>query len=179
MHIFFLLALFFSHITLAGVAPSSACISVSIAEQKLFLKKNNQKLKTYPISTSGYGIGNKLNSNYTPLGKHTICAKIGTNAPAGTIFKGGVQTKRIATIHKKPVPRAEQEDLITTRVLQLQGHEPRNTNSFKRGIWIHGTPYEDDIGTACSHGCIRMRNSDIQELFELITVNTPVIIVEE
>lgn len=152
-------------------------IEVSIAKQKLYLKQDNKIVKTYPVSTSGYGIGSTVNSNFTPLGKHTVCAKLGAGAPMGTIFKGGIQTKRKATIHTKSVPTAEQEDFITTRVLQLKGEEKQNENSFARGIWVHGTPYEGDIGSPCSHGCVRMKNKDIVELFELVPVNTPLIIV--
>jgi lipoprotein-anchoring transpeptidase ErfK/SrfK len=157
--------------------PLGYRIDVSIAQQQLCVKKNNKIIKTYPISTSGYGVGSKVNSNFTPLGKHTICAKIGAGAPIGTIFKAGIQTKRNATIHTNSVPNEKQEDFITTRVFQLQGEEAQNANSFSRGIWVHGTPYEGDIGRPCSHGCVRMKNKDIIELFELITLNTPLIIV--
>lgn len=128
---------------------------------------HNGKTMTFPISTSGYGIGKQCNNN-TPLGKHRIHKKIGAGAPIGTIFKSTINTKKIAKIHTSFIPQEKQIDLITTRIIQLDGLEERNRNSFQRGIWIHGTPYEGNIGTSCSHGCIRMKNKDICKLFDLI-----------
>lgn len=145
---------------------------VNIAQQKLYLLQNNKIIKTYPISTSGYGIGSVPDSNHTPLGKHVVYQKVGAHVKRATIFKGGVKTGRVAEIFTDKVPMLEQQDLITTRILQLDGQELRNATSKRRGIWVHGTPYEGDIGTAVSHGCVRMKNHDIEELFELVDVGT-------
>lgn len=164
-------------LVLCCAAFATKNIVVSIAQQSLTLLHNNQVLKTYTISTSGTGIGDVPDSNCTPLGKHRIHAKIGSQEPLGMIFKGGVATGRSAKIYTTHVPKSLQEDLITTRVMQLQGLEEQNKHSYSRGIWIHGTPYEGDIGTPCSHGCVRMRNKDIVELFELVDNNTIVNIV--
>jgi len=158
---------------------ASQHIIVSIPKQELSLISDNRTIKTYPISTSGYGISNAPDSNHTPLGKHIVRAKIGDGAPIGTIFKGGVKTSKKAAILSEPVPKAEQKDDITTRILQLKGTEPRNSNSEKRGIWVHGSPYEGNIGMPCSHGCVRMKNNDIIDLFDRIKVGCELIIVNK
>jgi len=149
------------------------CIHISTQELHLYSGKNLTKI--YPISTSKYGIGNTANSNKTPLGLHKIKEKIGYNAPIGSIFKAGKNTGRIAVINAEN----PNEDLITTRVMKLQGLEEginkgKKNDSFNRGIWMHGTPEEDKIGQPASHGCIRMKNKDICELYDLVCEETPV-----
>lgn len=145
---------------------------VKINEQCLYLVRKGKVVKQYAISTSGTGIGDEPGSYKTPLGKHRIHKKIGAGTPVGTIFKTGINTKRQAQIFTQSVPLKDQEDLITTRIFQLEGLEEKNKHSFARGIWVHGTPYEGNIGKPCSHGCMRMRNHDICELYELIEPGT-------
>jgi len=149
--------------------PQKLTITVNISEQKLYLINSDKLMKQYTISTSGRGIGDEPGSYKTPLGKHRIHKKIGAGAPLGTIFKTGINTKKRAPISTQSVPGIQQQDLITTRIFQLEGLEKQNHHSFSRGIWIHGTPYEGDIGTPCSHGCVRMRNKDICELYDLVS----------
>lgn len=149
-------------------ASAQLSLRVIIAQQTMHLEQDGTPIKNYIISTSGYGIGGERNSNRTPLGKHRVVCKVGAGAPQGTIFKTAINTKKKAPIFRKSVPMEKQQDLITTRVIQLEGLEERNKHSYQRGIWIHGTPYEGDIGTACSHGCVRMYNKDICELYEYI-----------
>jgi hypothetical protein len=120
-------------------------------------------------------VGSEEGSYRTPLGTHRVFSKIGRGAPLGAIFRQGKDTGRIAEIHYDPLPM--EGDLITTRVLRLSGQEAgRNrgpgVDSLQRGIWIHGTPEEGFIGTPRSKGCIRMRNRDIIELFEILPVGT-------
>lgn len=155
---------------------SDSQIIISIADQKLYLHKKGKLIKTYRVSTSKYGIGNKNNSFKTPLGRHMICSKIGRKARLGSIFRNRRNTKKIAKIgsdfHK---------DLITTRILRLQGLEPgknkgKGIDTFYRCIYIHGTAEEHLIGKPASHGCIRMKNRDIIELFALVPRSTVVII---
>jgi hypothetical protein len=151
-------------------------ILISIAEQKLILIQGNFKITEYPISTSKFGIGNKLGSNMTPLGYHVIKEKIGDNVPKDSIYKAGKFTKERAIIKDKI---AFDEDIITTRIIKLEGMEKginkgSDIDSYERGIWIHGTPEECNIGTPASHGCIRMKNDDIILLFNSIEVGTPV-----
>ncbi len=135
--------------------------------------------KSYPISTAKKGIGNISGSNKTPLGVHVIKEKVGKKVPLGGIIKKLVYTGKKATIHTDATYR--ETDLLTTRVLTLAGTEKGinkggNVDSYNRGIMIHGTPEEGLIGTPTSHGCIRMRNKDIIELFNLVTPGTKVLI---
>jgi len=158
--------------------PVASRIDVDISEQALYLycayADGNEEVKTYPISTSKYGIGNKAHSNKTPLGQHHIKGKIGDGAPLGMIFKGLRNTGRIAKIN---APGSG--DVITTRVMRLQGLE-RGINlgpgidSYKRYIYIHGTAEENKIGIPASHGCVRMYNRDVIDLFDRVTEGTEV-----
>lgn len=142
-------------------------LKVIISKQKVILFKDDRIVKYYPVSTSKYGIGNKVGSNKTPLGLHRIASKIGRNARFGAIFKRRRNTGKIVRINKGS------GDLITTRILRLEGlqrgiNTGKDIDSFRRCIYIHGTPEEKLIGKPASHGCIRMRNSDIIELFDSI-----------
>lgn len=156
-------------------------IHVSVQNQQLYLIDSGDTLKTYWISTSKYGVGNRSGSNKTPLGEHIIAKKYGDNAPVGTIFKARKNTGAVADIITEA--RHDGNDYVTTRILWLQGTEPGvnrgpNIDSFQRYIYIHGTHEEGLIGQPASHGCIRMYNCDVIELFELVEVGTPVIISE-
>ncbi len=147
-------------------------VVIEISKQKLSLFKNNRFIKSYPVSTSKYGIGNQSGSNKTPLGLHRIISKIGRNVSIGTIFKKRRNTGKIFKVYKKKAV-----DLITTRILRLEGLElginkGKGIDSFKRCIYIHGTPEEWLIGRPASHGCIRMKNKDVIELFNLVKRNT-------
>ncbi len=154
-----------------------AKIIIDVSEQKLYLyKMNNELIKDYPISTSKYGIGSKANSGKTPLGLHKIENKIGNDAPIRTIFKGRKNTGRIANINK------ETGDLVTSRIMWLKGLEigknlGTGIDSYKRYIYIHGTAEESKIGQPASHGCIRMFNLDVIDLFNRVRENTSVNIV--
>ena len=151
-------------------------ILICIKEQKLMLIQDNFKIAEYPISTSKFGIGNKMGSNMTPLGYHVIKEKIGDNVPKDSIYKDGKFTKEIATINNK---KSFDYDLMTTRIIKLDGlqkgiNQGGDIDSYERGIWIHGTPEECHIGIPSSHGCIRMKNDDIISLFDSIEVGTPI-----
>jgi len=154
-------------------------IRVSITEQKLYLVEDGETLKQYPISTSVYGIGSKAGSNKTPLGKHKVISKFGQGAPLGAIFRSRINTGRVATIYTDDTDL--EEDDVTTRILRLTGLEPGKNqgpgvDSFSRYIYIHGTPEEGLIGQPASHGCIRMKNTDVIELFDLVEEGTVVMI---
>lgn len=144
-------------------------IDISIRRQRLALKRDRKTLRTYPISTSRFGVGFEEGSLKTPLGRFRITEKIGHGAPAGTIFKA-----RVPLQPGDPLP--ETEDLITSRILWLEGLDKDNANTRDRYIYIHGTKHEDRIGLPDSHGCIRMRNADVMELFDLVEEGTPVVI---
>lgn len=152
----------------------STYITIKISKQKLYLFDNSQILKVYSISTSRFGIGNKSGSYKTPLGLHRIISKIGRNASGGAIFK---KRRNIGKIFKVYKNKKKAVDLITTRILRLEGLEPginkgKGIDSFKRCIYIHGTPEEWLIGRPASHGCIRMKNGDVIGLFDLVKRDT-------
>jgi lipoprotein-anchoring transpeptidase ErfK/SrfK len=156
-------------------------IHVSISDQRLFVIENGDTLKNYPVSTSKYGIGNESGSYKTPIGHHVIAKKYGADAAIGAIFKARINTGRVAEIITEP--RNDDNDYVTTRILWLRGTEPgvnrgEGIDSFHRYIYIHGTHEEGLIGQPASHGCIRMYNRDVIELYDLVEVGTPVIISE-
>ena len=132
--------------------------------------------KTYSVSTSANGLGNRLDSFKTPFGVHRIRQKLGGSEPQGMVFKGREPTGHIC---KKNDQR--EVDEITSRILWLDGLEPGINkdgpyDSYSRFIYIHGTTDEKRIGQAVSQGCIRMKNEDVIALFEDVLVNDLVII---
>ena len=146
-------------------------IDVSIRDQRLTLTRDGEVLRSFPVSSSRFGIGAEEGSMKTPLGRFRIAEKIGDGAASGTIFKA-----RVALGPDDSLP--ETEDLITSRILWLDGLDDHNANTRDRFIYIHGTKHEDEIGAPASHGCIRMRNADVIELFTLVDETTQVVIRE-
>lgn len=164
-----------------GLQADEPAIIVSISEQKLLLVKNEEILASYPISSSAYGIGNKAGSNKTPLGTHKISHKIGEGAETGAVFRSRALTGEMAAIYTDDTD--VEDDLVTTRIMWLQGMEPgvnqgKGIDSHARYIYIHGTPEEGLIGQPASHGCIRMKNQDVIDLFEQVQEGTLVEIQE-
>ncbi len=164
-----------------SLQPGDPAILVSISDQELLLVRNGDVQQTYPISSSAYGTGSKAGSNKTPLGTHIISEKYGKNAAPGAIFRSRGNTGKIATIYTDGTDT--DDDLVTTRIMWLQGMEPglnkgSGIDSHARYIYIHGTPEEGLIGQPASHGCIRMYNRDVIELFEQVPVGTYVEIQE-
>jgi len=146
-------------------------IDISIPEQRLTLKRGDATLRSYPISTSRFGIGTAEGSFKTPIGRFRVAEKIGGDTPSGTIFRG-----RVPLEPNDPLPATD--DLVMSRILWLDGLDQDNANTRDRFIYIHGTKHEDKIGRPASHGCIRMRNADVIELFDLVDAETPVVIRE-
>lgn len=142
-------------------------IHISVRKQELSLKSGRKKLAAYPVSTSRFGLGSKEGSLKTPTGKFRISEKIGAGMPVGTVFKSRRPVKATRKI-------LQEEDLIMTRILWLDGLDPANANTHGRFIYIHGTNHEENIGVPASHGCVRMRNADLAELFERVEIDTPV-----
>lgn len=147
-------------------------IVVSTREQKLALLDRGNVMTIYPVSTSKFGLGDWRGSRYTPLGQLAIAEKIGDNAPPGTVFKDRRRTGEIVP------PNSPGRDPIVTRILWLRGLEAQNANAFTRDIYIHGTPEERLIGTRASYGCIRMRSTDIINLYNIVGVGAVVTIVD-
>lgn len=155
-------------------------IEISITAQMLTLFDDFGTVKArYSISTAVNGIGSEKNSGRTPLGRHIIRAKIGAGAPVNTVFVGRRPTGEI--LSPELMAQHPQRDWILTRILWLSGTEVGknrlgNVDSMQRYIYIHGTPDTEPMGQPCSHGCVRMRNQDVVELFDLVDVGTPVFI---
>ncbi|HEX4697621.1 MAG TPA: L,D-transpeptidase [Candidatus Udaeobacter sp.] len=144
-------------------------VHVSIRDQRLTVKENEQAVRSFPVSTSRFGIGTEEGSMKTPTGRFRIAEKIGHDMPSETIFRS-----RVPLDPGDPLP--ETEDLIMSRILWLDGLDPQNANTRERFIYIHGTKHEDKVGTPASCGCVRMRNADVAELFELVDEGTEVVI---
>ena len=155
-------------------------IDISIAEQRLrLLDEAGAVLADYPVSTALNGPGEKKNSGCTPRGKHIVRAKIGDGQALGTVFIGRRPTGELWS----PELAAEHpaRDFILSRILWLSGCEPGvnrlgDVDSMQRYIYIHGTPDTEPMGVPRSHGCVRMRNTDVVELFDRVPAGTPVII---
>jgi lipoprotein-anchoring transpeptidase ErfK/SrfK len=146
-------------------------IHVSIRDQLLTLKEDEVPIRTYRVSTSRFGVGTEQGSFKTPIGRFRVADKIGSDVAVGTIFQSRVPLKP-----EDPLPPTE--DLVMSRILWLDGLDEHNANTRDRFIYIHGTKHEGKIGSPASCGCIRMRNADVVELFDLVEHDTPVIIEE-
>ncbi|MDP3608502.1 MAG: L,D-transpeptidase [Methylophilus sp.] len=157
-------------------------IEISIQRQTLtLLSDHHELLAQYPISTAANGVGCEKDSGCTPLGEHIIRAKIGEGAPANTVFVGRRPTGEICT--PDLMAAFPNRDWILTRILWLSGKEVGknrlgNVDTMQRYIYIHGTPDSTDMGQVGSHGCVRMRNADIIQLFDTVPVGTQVLIQE-
>ncbi len=139
---------------------------VSIDDQQLNVVDHGQSIRSFEVSTSAKGMGFTLNSYRTPTGRFRIAGKIGDGHPKGTIFKG-----------RQPVGQWAQGDtsecdLILSRIMRLEGLDPENSNTLERNIYIHGTNHEELLGQPASHGCIRMGNDEMIELFDLVDEGT-------
>ncbi|HSH40848.1 MAG TPA: L,D-transpeptidase [Arenicellales bacterium] len=157
-------------------------LEVSIADQRLrLLDHGNTALKSYSVSTARNGAGERNGSECTPRGEHRVRARIGAGCPVNTVFKGRRPTGEIYSPALRR--RHPERDWILTRILWLCGNEPGfnrlgEVDTMRRFIYIHGAPDDDPMGVPGSHGCIKMRNVDVLELFELVAAGTPVTIRE-
>jgi lipoprotein-anchoring transpeptidase ErfK/SrfK len=151
-------------------------------EQLLYVWERDRAIDRFPVSTAANGVGNRDGSLQTPLGLHRIARKIGDAAPMGTVFRGRKSTGEVAPVLSAPGETGP-GDHVTSRILWLEGLEPGvnqggAVDSFSRFIYIHGTDEEGRIGQMASHGCIRMRNADVIELFARVPLNTLVVILD-
>ena len=153
-------------------------IAISLPAQTLELfDAAGQLLKRYGVSTAANGAGERRGSYCTPRGRHIVRAKVGAGATANTVFvsrrpTGEMWTPELAAAHPD-------RDWILTRILWLSGCEPGinrcgDVDTMRRYIYIHGSPDPVPMGSPGSIGCIRMRNADIVELFDLVPPYTPV-----
>ncbi|MCK5925381.1 MAG: L,D-transpeptidase [Methylococcales bacterium] len=154
-------------------------VTISIAKQQLELFVNGQLSQRYEISTAKNGVGEKMGSGCTPLGKHRIRAKIGAEQPLKTVFIGRRPTGEIYTpALGENFPK---RDWILSRILWLGGLEAHKNRYGKvdttwRYIYIHGCPDELMQGKPESHGCIRMKNNDVVDLFDRVSPRLNVLI---
>jgi lipoprotein-anchoring transpeptidase ErfK/SrfK len=147
-------------------------IVISTREQKLALLDQGNLMAIYSVSTSKFGLGDGRGSCRTPLGELEVADKVGDGALPGTVFKDRRRTGEIVA------PNSPGRDPIVTRILWLRGRESQNAHAFDRTIYIHGTPEERNIGRPVSYGCIRMRSSDVIQLYGIVGQGAQVTIVD-
>lgn len=156
-----------------------AAVWVSASEQVLRVVQGSTLLYQARCATATNGLGSEMNSLKTPLGWHKVVRKLGDGAVRGQVFRSREATREVWQPGEQP-----SEDLVLTRVLLLDGLEPGlnkggNVDSFARNIYIHGTNDEPRLGIPSSHGCVRLSNDDVVEVFNLLPEGTIVLITEE
>lgn len=150
-------------------------MQINLTRQELKLYADDQCKKIYAVSTAKNGAGERMGSECTPRGRFKIRAKIGAGKALNTVFKGRRPTGEIYT--DALALQYPERDWILTRILWISGLEPGfnrfgDVDTMRRFIYIHGTPDSQPMGIPLSHGCIRMRNTDIVELFDIVAVGT-------
>ena len=159
--------------------PDAPYIKVSIPAQRLWLRHRKRVLLDAPVATARNGPGERHGSECTPRGWHVIRAKIGAGCPPDTVFVGRRPTgERYSAALRAQYPG---RDWILTRILWLSGlQRGRNrlgeVDTMRRFIYIHGCPDDDPMGVPSSHGCIKLRNRQIIELFDRVQAGTRVLI---
>ncbi len=154
-------------------------VTVDLSAQTLSLWQGGLLQKNWRVSTAANGPGEISGSACTPRGRHIIRAKIGAGAAIGTVFKARRVASDVPCYLPEMCARYPGRDWILTRILWLSGCEVGINrlgcvDTMRRYIYIHGTPHLDALGTPASHGCIRMGNADIVELFDLVSTGTEV-----
>src|SRR5258707_11982516 len=140
---------------------SRTSLHISVRDQQLTVKKDETPIRTYPVSTSRFGIGTEQGSLKTPTGRFRVAEKIGGDTPPGTIFQSRVPLK-------PDDPRPPTEDVVMSRILWLDGLDEHNPNRPERFLYIHGTKHEGNIRSPARCGWVRLRNADVAELFDLV-----------
>ena len=169
-----------------GIPDPLACIPgtvvlVSLARQRLVLYRDGVPVAEYPVSTARNGPGKRIGSGCTPRGWHQVRARIGAGAPVNTVFVRRRPTGE--TYGPDLACKSPDRDWILTRILWLSGLEPGHNrlgevDTFRRFIYIHGTPDVTPLGLPASHGCVRMANADVVALFDQVPAGTRVLIQE-
>ena len=138
-------------------------VVVSVADQRMAVIREHQVVRTFPVSTSKFGLGDRPGTNSTPLGHLEVAKKIGGGQPSGMKFKSRRPTGEIVR------PNTPGRDPIVTRILWLRGLESQNANAYRRFIYIHGTPEERKLGAPASFGCVRMASRDVIWLYNNVS----------
>lgn len=154
-------------------------IDINVSKQLLTVLQDGKVISEYQVSTAKNGVGQKNGSECTPLGIHIIDSKIGSDAKENAVFIARKESGEIFTEELRQ--NNPDRDWILTRILWLRGvEEGKNkggkVDTMSRYIYIHGCPDSDSFSSPSSHGCVKMRNKDIIELFDNIEVNTQVLI---
>lgn len=160
-------------------SAGESVIHIDVASQTLVLEAQGGVLRAFEVSTAANGAGERDASMCTPRGRHVVAEKIGAEAPLNAVFVGRRATGEIWS--PELAVEHPSRDWILTRILWLAGCEDGfnrggEVDSQSRFIYIHGTPDSEPMGVPASHGCIRMRNADVVELFDLVATGTPVVI---
>lgn len=156
-------------------------IIVSIEEQRLVLFDRDEALFNVSVATARNGPGELFGSECTPRGRHYIRAKIGEACPINSVF---VARRPTGEIYSESLKQQQPErDWILTRILWLCGLEPGinrlgRVDTMRRYIYIHGCPDDDPMGVPSSHGCVKMRNHEVIQLYRKVSHGTPVFITE-
>lgn len=159
--------------------PPQRYLRVMLDDQRLQLIEQGEPRLEYPVSTGAAGPGERDGSGCTPRGWHRIRIRIGAGCPLNTVFVGRRPTGEIYSAAL--AADAPGRDWILTRILWLTGLESGcnrggAVDTLRRYIYIHGTPDSEPMGVPASHGCIRMRNADLVELFDQVEMGMPVLI---
>lgn len=166
-----------------GALVAPLIVTVDVAAQRMTATKGGRVVGTWPVSTARAGVGGEEGSGKTPPGRHRVCARFGARAPLGQVF---VSRRAVKGRVLAPADWADggEGDLVLSRILWLEGLEEGvnrgpGVDSRARYIYIHGTNHEARLGTPASHGCIRMGNRAVAELFALVraAARTEVVIV--
>lgn len=161
------------------MTESDISLHVSIARQRLSLLRDGRLVHEYPVSTARNGAGQRNGSGCTPLGRHRIRLKIGDGCAPNSVF---VARRPTGEVYDAALAAAfPGRDWILSRILWIGGCEPGHNrggdcDTLRRFIYIHGCPDCEPMGVPLSHGCIRMRNADVVDLFERVRNGTPVTI---
>lgn len=147
-------------------------VVISVKDQRMLVVHHGVPVKSYPVSTSKFGLGDRRGSNFTPVGRMEVAKKIGRGAPSGAVFKSRRRTGEVIR------PNAPGRDPIVTRIIWLNGKQRSTRNAYGRFIYIHGTPEERTIGKPRSYGCIRMKSRDIIHLYNELAVGSKVVVIK-
>ncbi|MFM8558818.1 MAG: L,D-transpeptidase family protein, partial [bacterium] len=152
-------------------------ILVDPAAQRVHLVVDGRTVWSAPCSTAANGLGGSAGSNRTPLGWHRVCERIGAGAESGTVFVSREPTGEVWR------GETRSDDLILTRILRLEGLEPGlnrgpGCDSFERYVYLHGTNQGSALGTAASHGCVRLGNADVVARFDRVEVGDLLVVAD-
>jgi len=152
-------------------------LRIDVSAQRLDVCQGERVLRSYPVSTARNGVGELSGSECTPRGSHYVRARIGGGLPRAAVLKGRRPTGEVWS--EELAAQYPARDWILSRILWLCGREPGrnrlgNVDSQRRYIYIHGTPDSEPMGVPLSHGCVRMRNDDVIDLFERVPAGTRV-----